>query len=1365
MNNDSCTKYIKENFIPTGIVFSTVKAKEIIGKNNLKPAEFLRPFGVFPRVDFHLGTFNKSISNFRLDCYDCEDFFHPTPSSYPSIIESVLSDPKILPELPTYNLKDRKLNYKIPDNIMNKLKYFSFPWFNEYANTIVELNRFNEYELYQQPLCIIYFCSIDDPIKSVKPQMNEKEKIPPLLYEKIYDSDMPVVIIILDDKSPDAPLISEAQKTSYIESFRHEFKNNYLLYWELNDINAENPQAANDASLNPYKDDIWTKYAHKTELKSINNSKVTPGQNSTTNTKNNIKGRYLNLTTRKRFHQMLYDFFNKYAVKELEKKLTYIDRYITENKKGLKNAIFGFLKTETPNQSRWNNNFRMYVLSNTEFQEYLIAMVYFYFQNYDQAKEICNIFMEDIKKKSIKHYNAAFELQKMSSFMASPSGKETSFEPFDQHVNNKDYLQACRALFFGIKASEQKSNILKLPTILTKACRLLSYMSAGNYNNEIQNLSSIVPFIYEQTAIYYLFMNPMKKRKFFSTIMQAGAKYYQEGKIANMGRFAFYDFLFLKEFLDSNEDDSYMITKEYVTNSLGNLSQRMYFYPGSLVFYQRFLESTVFYSNAENGKRENIIMDNLNKLFRAVVGMEDGKKKGLFLGDYNISDISIPIVDNTSVLVIEEQDYLISRSDNMNFFANPANWSYFKKYDYVPVKKIFLCLTPPDIMALKNLDNIVLNKQNFSNFFSKRKFHINVKGKIFVRFVISNPLPFDLNLTDIKLIVEFVNDRKDSSTNLVEKTSNEQNPENSGSTPSGGDPLESAKRLDFELESKNIKLAKFSTQKIELFVQVYKEGKINIKGVEFVLGNCAQVKHYFNKKNKVNLYKYTKKRRQSISTTSTTSKRRMSVSSQSSASSKGSSRNSYQPHINYKEEIICDIVDNNNDINIVFPMGKEITLYKDQFYLMPIKIINNSDIKIKRFCFYFNDGIHNYKNTNKNIKIIKDDLSGNCFLNELIYKEIEVDNDKTAGKNEQTIYVPLLPRKRAEIFLKILFKFEEDKTYIDNEVQRFIIRIKIKDSFNFVLNERINQFLPSLTQFQLNSICTIKNNSFLENFTLGKIYFNESFKIDENNQNSNSNEWQKTENKDYVVLYNKFIFDKKIDDVDYEDNFDIKNNLDNDYIIKKRQQKLNKKIEELENKINFEENNVDNIMENPQQNHIKKKLCYLLAKNNIIFSWLAKEKKTNNEIKGLYIHKTDLKIPTINVQFLTQLLNSSVSFNHYVNKLDENNTICTLEMMINKNIFKEMNDIKSFDVYVNKFSDKYNWIGLKKYTFQNNNFDTEKEQEKENNNMIKLEFNCLFREKGEYDFNQVSMTIESNIAMQKTKYINKILSPIMVKIE
>ena len=156
MHNESCSKYIRDNFYPTGIVFSTERAKQIIGKNNLTPAEFLRPFGIFPKCDFRLGNFSTSIQNFRLDFYDAEKFKKIPNDECFRTIETVLSDPKIYPELPVYNLKDRKQNYKIPDNVFNKLNIFSFPWFNEYANTIVELNKFNEYELFQQPLCIIY---------------------------------------------------------------------------------------------------------------------------------------------------------------------------------------------------------------------------------------------------------------------------------------------------------------------------------------------------------------------------------------------------------------------------------------------------------------------------------------------------------------------------------------------------------------------------------------------------------------------------------------------------------------------------------------------------------------------------------------------------------------------------------------------------------------------------------------------------------------------------------------------------------------------------------------------------------------------------------------------------------------------------------------------------------------------------------------------------------------------------------------------------------------------------------------------------------------------------------------------------------
>ena len=92
MSNNSFTKYIKENFYPNAIVFSTEKAKSIIGKNNLTPAEFLRPFGMFPKIDIRTDTFIRTLQDFRLDFYDSEKFNKISYQESSKIIESVLTE-------------------------------------------------------------------------------------------------------------------------------------------------------------------------------------------------------------------------------------------------------------------------------------------------------------------------------------------------------------------------------------------------------------------------------------------------------------------------------------------------------------------------------------------------------------------------------------------------------------------------------------------------------------------------------------------------------------------------------------------------------------------------------------------------------------------------------------------------------------------------------------------------------------------------------------------------------------------------------------------------------------------------------------------------------------------------------------------------------------------------------------------------------------------------------------------------------------------------------------------------------------------------------------------------------------------------
>ena len=89
MNIDSFVHFIKENFSPTGIVYSTNKAKNIISKNNLTPAEFLRPFGFIPKVTFNTQISSFVISDFILDFYDSEYFKRIPQSEYSTIINRV----------------------------------------------------------------------------------------------------------------------------------------------------------------------------------------------------------------------------------------------------------------------------------------------------------------------------------------------------------------------------------------------------------------------------------------------------------------------------------------------------------------------------------------------------------------------------------------------------------------------------------------------------------------------------------------------------------------------------------------------------------------------------------------------------------------------------------------------------------------------------------------------------------------------------------------------------------------------------------------------------------------------------------------------------------------------------------------------------------------------------------------------------------------------------------------------------------------------------------------------------------------------------------------------------------------------------
>jgi hypothetical protein len=1379
MNIDSFITFIKENFVPNGIVFSTEKAKKIIAKNNLTPAQFLRPFGIFPKVEFNTETSTTIISDFRLDFYDSEYYKKIPYVEYSKIIEKVLSSKNISPEIPKFDsnsIVDEK-NTKISDKIINKLNGLSFPWFNLYIKTICELIRFNECELYQQPLCFIYFCALDDDINTIKPQLNEKDKIPSLIYERIYEPDMPILIIIINDKSSEKQISTE-EKNKYIDAYKEKYKVYYLLYWELNEVSNTNINDLNETTIKYYSGDLWSKYEHITEKYYYNANKENNSKDGIDEQNSNIKGKYINIFSRRRFHQTINDFFVKYAVKHIEHKVRAIEKKIIETKKGLKNAIFGFFKQDTQNIS-WNNFYKIYSLATNEFQEYFFAIISFYFKNYKQAKETASFFMNDIKKKSTRHYNAAFELYKLSHYLNNYYSKtktidynpfykeDDAFESFSNYIKNENYFQACRALFSGIKIHEQNLTILQLASILSDAIYFIPGLP--NKNGSVY-VNFFCPLINEQISIYYIVLEPMKKRKFLWYMTQAAIRFRKESKLNDfLIKYCLNDFLLLNDFLDKNNENSFLITKNFITEIMGCIFQEVNNSEGAIISYVKNIQNFIHFSGNDKKNYEKNAQQIFEKMIKLLSNIKKETTEDNSSNTNNNSNIlskfSIPQIDNSSILIIEEQDTVINNSyknENENKYTT-INWKYFKKYDYIQVQKQFLCLTPPDILALVNLDNIIENKQNFSNFFSKRKFHISINKKIYVSFQMTNPLPFDININNMKLICDFysqkelsleVDTEKDNDT-IIEKNEKNTNEEK-----------------DLIYEEKQLVLSKESSNIIELYIQGNKEGKIIIRGVEITLENYITVKHYFNEKNKTNLYNYVKKRRKSTTadfslgvpispnSPNTTSHfvwgRKGSNTSQNSNKSKGSN-NSYKLHIKYKEEIICDIKDNNNDINILFPLGNELKLYKNELFFMPIKIINNSsNISIKNFCFYFNDDSNNVEES--------------CLLNELIFKEFEITNEKNNKNNEKTIYVPIIPKKKGTIFIKILFKFEEEKTYIDHEIQRFLVTIDVEDTFNVNFKEIINKYQSEFIMADLDMLCIMNNSSdkqIFEKLCINQCFYSNNLfeQINKKNDNIeikyNEDKNSKEINNEVEVLYNKYKIKKIFDDKD-ENNYNKFNEKQSEFTIKKRREKLHKKVNEIKKYINLDFLKKYEFLQNgsnEEQNHIKNYFCDLLGKDYLIFNWNALEKGTNREINGVFFYKPKLSFSISNNLF-KNIINNFITMKHEMIKVDNCFTLCIISVSIDNNFYKQINNIKGIEIYINNKDKnnfkKYKWIGLKRYFLSNLKNDSGKIDE--------IQFTCQINEKGLYDMNQISLAIHYIISKEGVQIFDNILSPIIVNV-
>ena len=201
-------------------------------------------------------------------------------------------------------------------------------------------------------------------------------------------------------------------------------------------------------------------------------------------------------------------------------------------------------------------------------------------------------------------------------------------------------------------------------------------------------------------------------------------------------------------------------------------------------------------------------------------------------------------------------------------------------------------------------------------------------------------------------------------------------------------------------------------------------------------------------------------------------------------------------------------------------------------------------------------------------------------------------------------------------------------------------------------------------------------------------------------------------------------------------------------------------MKEILQNINFEFlNKYDFIKFDKTQNHIIYNFCKLLLKDFLIFNWSAKDKNTNKDINGILIYKPKLIFSFSSYIPYNKFIKNFISMKHNILKNDIN-TICTVNISIDNDYYKQLENVKGIEIFINKEehnSEKVKWIGLQKYSLNKINDNKEKEKE--------IHFTCLISKKGIYDINQISLLVHFYFTRNEKKVFNKILSPIIVKID
>ena len=380
--NEAFYSWLKNTFPPTCLVLSSSSAQRILGKNYLSPSQFMRPFGDLKDTPLKFSFSDKyqyTIKDFKLDFYDPQDFEKKGLNQINNYIINCLGTETVMPNFDKNFIKLSKNNLK---EFILKLNHFSPYYYSEFEKLYFELCRFQETELYQQPVLNIFLCDINDNINIIDNLLSEN--LPKLIVNEAYEQRILALIILLNDRS------NPTNKNFNKMIIENNFKNKYYgrdIHTFTIDINSGYLKENQDN----ISEDIWSNYIHKIEEYSDGFDPIK-------------RGKYITNEEVRVCRQQFKDYIKDRFRTSLIELINSIDKMVAKNS-GI-NSLFNKFKGNKSDKQELIQEYNIPKLSFNEKQRYFIAILLFHIRDYSDAYEYLKKLKDSIKGKSKDYDNA-----------------------------------------------------------------------------------------------------------------------------------------------------------------------------------------------------------------------------------------------------------------------------------------------------------------------------------------------------------------------------------------------------------------------------------------------------------------------------------------------------------------------------------------------------------------------------------------------------------------------------------------------------------------------------------------------------------------------------------------------------------------------------------------------------------------------------------------------------------------------------------------------------------------------------------------------------------------------------------------------